>query len=611
MPSFLRSNDINMTLLPDMIFCIGSEEHRLSLQDPYTLNGVLINEITEDRSNEYAYDAYGNRRYITSQSNSIIIRNLNGQYIRLETDRLDHYIRNEIGRFFARNSCNRIRIGESSRYRWTLNYGYNINNYISDLREQCDKMSDYYGMRYRDECMNRLASQGRYTNTATSATNHNLNADYCISYNTDTSAESIDTLHELSTAISRTASSCDTLSSAMHNCVDTVDAFRYAYLNEWSPLSSQGVVKVKPEKKYIHDYNYKPEYIKYRMPDEDSSLLLGAEIEVDCGGESEEHAKKVLEIVCGINPDNPKEALEDKMYCTHDGSLRAGIEFDTMPCTLEYHKKEMRYKEMFKYLDEHGYKAHDTTTCGLHIHADRSYLGKSELVQQLTISKILYILEKFNDEICVIARRNNSYSKFVGKSEVNQSLDKLYGKYNAEKYVALNLRHKESIEFRCFKGTLKYETFILTLEFVKNIIDYAKSINIEEIELIQWKDLMDTFSDELKEYYNDRLEKEKNKSDEKKENSNRTATITCSSVDWGIDYRSSGLFDLFTTTASYYNSGSTSETEYTEVELKKKEIKVLKKKIKNSNNYMEKKQLNQELAKLNKELKKLKRQSAT
>lgn len=511
----------NITLLPDMIFCIGSEEYRLSLQDPYTLNGVLIDEITEDRSDEYAYDAYGNRRYITSQRNSIIIRNLNGQCIRLETDRLDHYIRNEVNRFLARDHCSEIRIGESSRYRWTLNYSYNISDYIYSLKRQCDKMDDYYSIYYVDECLNRLASQGRYTNTATSVNNNDTY------YTTATSASAVDTLSGLSTAVSHTASSCRTLSSAISNCIDSVDALRYAYISE--PLSSQGVVTIKQEKKYIHDYNYKPEYIKHRMPDEDASLLLGAEIEVDCGGKSEEHAKKVLEIVCGINPDNPKEVLEDKMYCTHDGSLKAGIEFDTMPCTLEYHKKEMKYKEMFKYLDEHGYKAHDTTTCGLHVHADRSYLGKSELVQQLTISKILYILEKFNDEICVIARRNNNYSKFVGKSEVNQSLDKLYGKYNAEKYVALNLRHKESIEFRCFKGTLKYETFILTLEFVKNIIDYAKSINIEEIELIQWKDLMNTFSEELKEYYNDRLEKEKNK--EKSDEINKDDTLIATTSD--------------------------------------------------------------------------------
>ena len=199
----------------------------------------------------------------------------------------------------------------------------------------------------------------------------------------------------------------------------------------------------------------------------------------------------------------------------HDGSLKKGIEFDTMPCSLEYHKNNMNYQRMFAYLDENGYKAHDTTTCGLHVHANRAYLGKTELVQQLTISKILYILEKFNDELCVIARRDNSYSRFVGKGKDEKTIVELYGKYrNQDKHVALNLKHIDTIEFRCFKGTLKYETYMLTLEFVKDIIDYAKSINIEEIELIQWSDLMNTFSDELQAYYNKRLEKEIKKKEE-------------------------------------------------------------------------------------------------
>lgn len=58
-----------------------------------------------------------------------------------------------------------------------------------------------------------------------------------------------------------------------------------------------------------------------------------------------------------------------------------------------------------------------------------------------------------------------------------------------------------------FKSTLKYETFILTLEFVKDIIDYAKSVDIEEIELAKWSDLMNCFSSELRKYYEFRYQK--------------------------------------------------------------------------------------------------------
>lgn len=262
-------------------------------------------------------------------------------------------------------------------------------------------------------------------------------------------------------------------------------------------------------KTYIHQFNYVPKYIKHFMPgeSEDTTLLLGAEIEVggnnniSSDNDKNSTVKKCIQIMNGSDSDE-----ENLIYSTHDSTVQ--IEFDTMPCSLEFHKNKMNYREMFEYLDKEGYKGHDCETAGLHIHANRNYLGKSRISQELVISKILYILEKFNDEICVIARRYNEYSEFVGSKKEENSLVELYGKYKDHgKRAALNLQHKDTIEFRMFKSTLKYETFILTLEFVKDIIDYAKSVDIEEIELAKWSDLMNCFSSELRKYYEFRYHK--------------------------------------------------------------------------------------------------------
>lgn len=262
-------------------------------------------------------------------------------------------------------------------------------------------------------------------------------------------------------------------------------------------------------KTYIHKFNYIPKYIKHFMPgeSEDTTLLIGAEIEVggnnniSSDNDKNSTVKKCIQIMNGSDSDE-----ENLIYSTHDSTVQ--IEFDTMPCSLEFHKNKMNYREMFEYLDKEGYKGHDCETAGLHIHANRSYLGKSRISQELVISKILYILEKFNDEICVIARRDNEYSEFVGSKKEENSLVELYGKYKDHgKRAALNLQHKDTIEFRMFKSTLKYETFILTLEFVKDIIDYAKSVDIEEIELAKWSDLMNCFSSELRKYYEFRYQK--------------------------------------------------------------------------------------------------------
>lgn len=263
-------------------------------------------------------------------------------------------------------------------------------------------------------------------------------------------------------------------------------------------------------KTYIHQFNYVPKYIKHFMPgeSEDTTLLLGAEIEVggnnniSSDNDKNSTVKKCIQIMNGSDSDE-----ENLIYSTHDSTVQ--IEFDTMPCSLEFHKNKMNYREMFEYLDKEGYKGHDCKTAGLHIHTNRNYLGKSRISQELVISKILYILEKFNDEICVIARRDNEYSEFVGSKKEENSLVELYGKYKDHgKRAALNLQHKDTIEFRMFKSTLKYETFILTLEFVKDIIDYAKSASIEEIELIKWADLMKLFSPALRNYYTERYNKQ-------------------------------------------------------------------------------------------------------
>lgn len=279
---------------------------------------------------------------------------------------------------------------------------------------------------------------------------------------------------------------------------------------------------MKSNKTYIHQYNYMPEYIKHFMDYENkrTTLLLGVEIEVGWNkpeidlNNKQSVVKKCIQIMNGSNSDK-----EDLIYSTHDGTVQ--IEIDTMPCSLEYHRNKMNYKEMFKYLDEQGYKGHDCATAGLHIHANRDYLGKTKMQQDLVISKILYIIEKFNDNICVIGRRNTDYSQFVGDRCKADTAINLFVKYdNTGKRAALNLQHKDTIEFRMFKSTLKYETFLLTLEFVKDIIDFAKSINIEEIEKITWNDLMKTFSKELQQYYVDRynnmLKKQLNEDIDKK-----------------------------------------------------------------------------------------------
>lgn len=576
-----------MILLPD----IRLGRDRLSIQEPFTLNGYLITDI----------DIVVEMSCHTDSSERIKIKTENNYNIKLRLEELHYCFKREMNYFVNRYGSYACVEGRRDVPNWS---DYSFNTYINEIKLQCNKIRDslYYSYnhdnsRYLNALKSDLRRQGR--------------------------GEQYDRLRE-------SYSYCDTYNpfgTFGTYGINLEDAYAVLRNSSWfnSPTNNNSSNSTS---KYIHKYNYKPTYIYNYMPNEDknTTLLLGAEIEV-AGNEKEpdreDTVKKCIQIMNGSEDDT-----EDLIYSTSDSTVQ--IELDTMPCSLEFHKNRMNYKELFKYLDELGYKGHDCDKAGLHIHACRSYLGKSELIQQLTISKILYIIEKFNDEICVIARRNNNYSKFVGKEEVNQSLDKLYGKYiDNGKKVALNLLHKDTIEFRMFRSTLKYETFILTLEFVKDIIDFAKSVNIEHIELIKWSDLMNTFSDELKEYYNERLEKENKKKASVKEE------IVTTSVRWDLNTINANrsitsLNTLSTIQSTNLNTGVVHideslilnregyipftiqlnepvQIEKTRLEILKDKIKSLKKQIKNSNNFMEKKNLERELNETQKELKKEKK----
>jgi hypothetical protein len=75
-------------------------------------------------------------------------------------------------------------------------------------------------------------------------------------------------------------------------------------------------------------------------------------------------------------------------------------------------------------------------------------------------------------------RTNNSYAKFkdIKKGELKDS------HYNeVDRYEAINWNNCNTIEFRFPKGTLKYETFISTIELIHAVCNFIKTISIVQI----------------------------------------------------------------------------------------------------------------------------------
>ena len=139
-----------------------------------------------------------------------------------------------------------------------------------------------------------------------------------------------------------------------------------------------------------------------------------------------------------------------------------------------------------------GYRSHQTSTCGLHIHVNRNAFGDNQAEQEDVISRILFFVEKHWNELFTFSRRS-SYNmsrwsaRFGFEKTGKQILEKAKSGCNG-RYVAVNLNNYHTIEFRLFRGTLKYNTFLATLQLVNRLCDVAIFMSDAELHAMSWSD---------------------------------------------------------------------------------------------------------------------------
>lgn len=58
--------------------------------------------------------------------------------------------------------------------------------------------------------------------------------------------------------------------------------------------------------------------------------------------------------------------------------------------------------------------------------------------------------------------------------------------YHGGRYTCVNLQNSDTVEFRMFRGTLKANTLLATLELVDRICDVAINLSDEELRSLAW-----------------------------------------------------------------------------------------------------------------------------
>lgn len=229
----------------------------------------------------------------------------------------------------------------------------------------------------------------------------------------------------------------------------------------------------------IHEYGYKPEPIFYG----NSNRYFGVELEIDGAGKDDGYAEELLDIA---------NMRGEHIYIKTDGSLDDGMEIVTHPMSLDYHK-DFCWEDIMHHAVRLGYRSHQTSTCGLHVHVNRNSFAKSREKQDEVISKILYFVEHHWNEMLKFSRRseyamNRWAARYGYENSPKAIMDK--AKKNYGRYVAVNLCNYHTIEFRLFRGTLKYNTLIATLELVNKICDIALSYTDDEMSKLSWSEFV-------------------------------------------------------------------------------------------------------------------------
>lgn len=195
--------------------------------------------------------------------------------------------------------------------------------------------------------------------------------------------------------------------------------------------------------------------------DRKTPVLMGLELEMEVrSGDYDDRRDLAQDLInaVGTTPDGSR-------YCAleSDGSLHHGFEMVTGWTGLDIHAKQLQhFKNPIR-----GLKSHDTSTCGLHVHICKKGMSLFHAVKM-----VLFINDSGNQRLVrSLARRDSSrYSQVKNKKAgyewlKNAKSENSLRYLNADRYEALNFQNERTVEFRMFKGTLRYATIMACLEF--------------------------------------------------------------------------------------------------------------------------------------------------
>lgn len=220
----------------------------------------------------------------------------------------------------------------------------------------------------------------------------------------------------------------------------------------------------------VHDYHgYNRRDNPVFWPPDGSGACLPEELylgfELEAGGTDERRRARAAVKLLGMSDG------EKRFHMENDSSIpRHGFELISSPHTLQAHK-DYGWDRVTAVMLANGMRSHDLNgECGLHVHVSRSFLSRFDGVK---IDAFVLNNRKFWERVS--RRRATDYGKFEDKVDLSE-----FGRSD-DRRVAVNFLNPKTVEFRMFRGTLKFKTLMATLEIVDGLCRWVKTRSVEQL----------------------------------------------------------------------------------------------------------------------------------
>ena len=202
---------------------------------------------------------------------------------------------------------------------------------------------------------------------------------------------------------------------------------------------------------------------------------------------------------------------EKYIYQMRDGSLdETGIEMITQPMSKDFWDN-FDFEGWFQELNNVDTVAHDSENCGLHVHISKTAFGRNTDEQKECAGRVIHIMSEFKEQLTLLARRNSDrwaiyadedgytknqnnflkHHKNIGanlsdKKNYNNETKRLCEMVADDRYKALNVRNRDTYEFRIFRSTINPITYRASVELCIRLIEYAKWCDEKDIKDYTW-----------------------------------------------------------------------------------------------------------------------------